>query len=225
MRLMDCFMELLAYVVYFLKTVSQRQPTLDQVKSDIDRLVVQADTCAQREGLGGDDYEQARFAIFAWVDEVILNSGWQAKAEWQRQMLQRQHYQTTEAGELFFERLNDLGPHQRDVREVYYLCLAMGFTGRYCNPGDEFLIDQLKTSNLKVLLGSSVDLPALEKERLFPEAYSQTTEPVPAQKPKSKFDALTLMGIGFPIVLFAVIFLIYHFILSQIGKNLLETVL
>ena len=225
MRLMDCFMELLAYVVYFVKTVSQRQPTIDQVKSDIDRLVIQADTSAQREGLSGEDYEQARFAIFAWVDEVILNSAWQAKEQWQRQMLQRVHYQTTEAGELFFERLNNLGPHQRDVREVYYLCLAMGFTGRYCNPGDEFLIEQLKTSNLKVLLGSSVDLPALEKERLFPDAYSQVAEPVSAPVGKPKFDRLTLLGIGFPLVLFAVIFLVYHFILSHIGENLLETVL
>ena len=66
---------------------------------------------------------------------------------------------------IFFKKLNSIGPHQRDVREVYYICLAMGFAGQYCNEGDDYLLEQLKTSNLKVLSGGSMGVPTLDHGR------------------------------------------------------------
>ena len=224
MRIVDCFIELLAYVAYFLKTVKTRQPAFDQVKADIERLVSQADTCLQEKGIPKEENDQARFAIFAWIDEVILSSPWNEKEKWQGQQLQRTYFQTADAGEVFFERLNMLGPHQNHVREVYYLCLAMGFTGRYIHEGDDFLLDQLKTSNLKVLMGSSMGLPALDKGQLFAEAYPrQTKEETPEQR-KRGFSPVTLVGIAFPVALFAALFLIYSFILNNIAENLLHVV-
>ncbi|MBW1856775.1 MAG: type IVB secretion system protein IcmH/DotU [Deltaproteobacteria bacterium] len=224
MRIVDCFIELLAYVAYFLKTVKTRQPAFDQVRADIERLVSQADTCLQEKGMPKEENDQARFAIFAWIDEVILSSPWNEKEKWQGQQLQRTYFQTADAGEVFFERLNMLGPHQNHVREVYYLCLAMGFTGRYIHEGDDFLLDQLKTSNLKVLMGSSMGLPALDKGQLFAEAYPrQTKEETPEQR-KRGFSPVTLVGIAFPVALFAALFLIYSFILNNIAENLLHVV-
>jgi type VI secretion system protein ImpK len=214
-------MELLAYVAYFLKTVKTRQPAFDQVKVDIDRLVSQADACLENRGIAKEDCDHARFAIFSWIDEVILNSPWNEKDQWQRQQLQRLHFQTADAGELFFNRLNTLGPHQNDVREVYYLCLAMGFTGRYVHEGDDFLLEQLRTSNLKVLLGSSVGLPGLGEGHLFAEAYPQQVDEMKPQRRRRGFSPITLLGIVFPVVLFAALFLIYRFILNNIGENLL----
>ena len=224
MRIVDCFIELLAYVAYFLKTVKTRQPAFDQVKADIERLVSQAGTCLQEKGIPKEENDQARFAIFAWIDEVILSSPWNEKAQWQGQQLQRTYFQTADSGEVFFERLNMLGPHQNYVREVYYLCLAMGFTGRYIHEGDDFLLDQLKTSNLKVLMGSSMGLPSLDKGQLFAEAYPrQTKEETPEQR-KRGFSPITLVGIAFPVALFAALFLIYSFILNNIAENLLHVV-
>ncbi|MBW1834922.1 MAG: DotU family type IV/VI secretion system protein, partial [Deltaproteobacteria bacterium] len=156
MRLTDCFIELVAYAAYFLKTVAKRQPPFDQVKADIQRLISKSQESLNNGSFSQEDYDLARFAIFAWIDEAILNSSWKEKHLWQGEQLQRFYYQTADAGEIFFERLNTLGPHQRDVREVYYLCLAIGFMGRYCHEGDEYLLEQLKTSNLKLLTGSSV---------------------------------------------------------------------
>jgi type VI secretion system protein ImpK len=224
MRIVDCFIELLAYVAYFLKTVKTKQPAFDQVRADIERLVSQADTCLQEKGIHKEENDQARFAIFAWIDEVILSSPWNEKEKWQGQQLQRTYFQTADAGEVFFERLNMLGPHQNHVREVYYLCLAMGFTGRYVHEGDDFLLNQLKTSNLKVLMGSSMGLPALDKGQLFAEAYPrQTKEETPEQRRRG-FSPVTLVGIAFPVALFAALFLIYSFILNNIAENLLHVV-
>ena len=225
MRIVDCFMELLAYVAYFQKTVNARQPAFDQVQADIDRLASQADTYLQSKGMPKEDGDHARFAIFAWIDEVILSSAWNQKEQWQGQQLQRTHFQTTDAGELFFERLNTLGPHQNNVREVYYLCLAMGFSGRYIHEDDDFLLEQLKTSNLKVLTGSSVGLPALDQGELFAEAYPRQPLQLKPQQRERSLSPIILLGIGSPVVLYVVLFLIYRFILNNIGENLLSTVL
>ena len=215
MRLTDCFIELIAYAAYFLKTVDKRQPAFDQVKADIQRLISKSQESLNYGAFSQEDYDLARFAIFSWIDEAILNSSWNEKHLWQGEQLQRFYYQTSDAGEIFFERLNTLGPHQRDVREVYYLCLAIGFMGRYCHEGDEYLLEQLKTSNLKLLTGSSVELFSLEKGELFPEAYPVESREVTSPK-KKPFSIFTLLCLGAPVLLYSVLFLIYRFILNSV---------
>jgi type VI secretion system protein ImpK len=222
MRLTDCFMELVAYVAYFLKTVATKQPPFDQVKADVQRLMSESEGRLREASFSQEEYDLARFAICAWVDEAILSSSWNEKGRWQGEQLQLLYYQTTDAGEIFFDRLNALGPHQRDVREVYYLCLAMGFMGRYCNEGDEYLLEQLKTSNLKLLTGSSVGLPSLDRTDLFPEAYPADSGEFVPQKGKGRFSAFTLMCLGAPVVLYGALFLIYRFILSNVGETILK---
>lgn len=219
MRLTDCFMELVAYTAYFLKSVHLKQPPYDQVKADVQRILSQSDDCLKRDLFPQADYDLARFAICAWVDEVILNSPWQEKDQWKREQLQRLYYHTTDAGEEFFERLNQLGLHQRDVREVYFLCLALGFMGRYCHPGDEYLLAQVKASNLKLLLGSSVGLPSLERADLFPEAYqSGSAEPLIHHR-GSRFSLVTLGCLIGPPLLLGVLYFIYNFSLNNVVEH------
>jgi len=224
MHLTDCFMDLVAYVTYFLKTAAAKQPPFDQVRADVNRLLNQSESSLKQGLFSQEDYDRTRFAICAWVDEALLSSSWNFKGQWQREQLQRLYYQTTEAGEEFFEKLNGLGLHQRDVREVYYLCLALGFMGRYCHKGDEVLLDQLKTSNLKLLVGSSVGLPSLERTELFPEAHPTESAELGPQQRQSHFSIASMVALGAPVVLFGLLYLIYRFALSGIGENFLRTV-
>ncbi|MBW1729693.1 MAG: type IVB secretion system protein IcmH/DotU [Deltaproteobacteria bacterium] len=224
MRLTDCFSELVAYVSYFLKTVEHRQPPFDQVKQDILRLLTQSEDCVKQGAFSPEDYDQARFAVCAWIDEAILSSNWKERQHWQRQQLQRMYYNTTDAGELFFERLNNLGLHQRDVREVYYLCLAMGFTGRYCQEGDDYLLDQLRASNLKLLMGSSVEVPTLDRSELFPGAYPSEAAASRVKIKAKRFSLVTILAGAGPVVLFGVLFWVFHFILNSVGESFLTTV-
>jgi type VI secretion system protein ImpK len=218
MHLSETFVDTIAYVVYFLKTAQKRQSPYDQVRARIMQLLTES----QRKGADFpvDDYDQARFAICAWIDEAVMNSAWGENIAWVKEPLQLKFYQTTNAGELFFERLNNLGPHQNDVREVYYLCLAMGFKGRYGNEEDAFLLEQLKTSNLKVLTGASVALPSLKKGELFPEAYpAESAENMPV-KAVERFDLMSIILAAFPVALFGVLYLIYIFVLNNVSTTL-----
>ena len=220
MRLTDIFIELLAYVTYFNKSVAVKQPSYDRVKADITRLMSDIEIRTGQSNITPDDYDLARFAVVAWVDETLLSSPWQDKDRWQKESLQRLYYQTADAGEIFFDRLNSIGLHQRDVREVYYLCLAMGFKGRYIHEGDDYLLDQLKTSNLKLLTGTSVGIPSLEKGNFFPEAFPVESEASAPSKSGRRFSTFTLISFAVPVALFVGLFVIYTFILGHIGDSL-----
>ncbi len=194
------------------------------MKADVTRLLSQSEALSRKGEVSREEFDTARFAVCAWVDEAILSSPWTQRNLWQREQLQRIMYNTTEAGEEFFDRMNALGFHQREAREVYYLCLALGFMGRHCHAGDDFLLAQLKSSNLQVLLGSSAGIPSLDRAELFPEGYpAEAAAAAPAQ-PKSGFSLFTVLCIAAPVVLFGVLFLIYRFSLSGLGDNLLRTV-
>ena len=224
MHLTDCFMDLIVYVTYFLKSAAAKQPAFEQVRADITRLLSQSESSVNQGVFSREDYDLARFAVCTWVDEALLGSSWSFKGQWQREQLQRLYYQTTEGGEEFFEKLNSLGLHQQHVREVFYLCLALGFMGRYCHKGDEVLLDQLKTSNLKLLLGSSVGLPSLERTELFPEAHPTEWAETGPQKPQSRFSIFSLIALSAPVVFFGLLYLVEWFALSGIGENFLRTV-
>lgn len=225
MRLSDCFMEIIAYTAFIVHKESANQASYEQVRTNLQRLIGQSESCLEVGQFPREDYNLARFAVFAWADEAILSSQWSGRTQWQREQLQRQYFQTADAGELFFEQLNTLGPHQRDVREVYYLCLALGFTGQYCQPGDEFLLEQLRTSNLKYLTGSSVGIPSLETMEMFPEAYPQERSDAKVLSPQARrWSWVTLACAGAPVVLYAVLFIVYKFILGSIAGNLIGTV-
>jgi type VI secretion system protein ImpK len=224
MHLTDCFMGLVAYVVYFQRTVASKQQSYEQVKSDIIRLLSQSESCVKKGIVSQEDYDQSRFMICAWVDETILNSSWNQKSKWQTEQLQRVYYNVTDAGKTVFERLNTLQLHQRDVREVYYLCLALGFMGRYCHQGDDMLLEQLRTSNLKLLLGGSVGLPSLERLDIFPEAQPVESVDLGPRKQRWRFSLMTLVGIAAPVLLFILLFLIYRFSLNGMGDSILRTI-
>jgi len=224
MHLSDCFMDTMAYVTYLLKSVESKQPPYEEVKSNIRRLLSESGTFVSRGLFSLEDYDQARFAICAWVDEAILSSAWNQKSFWLKDQLQRLHYNTTDAGEEFFDRLGAIGLHQREVREVYYLCLALGFIGKHCHKNDEYQLEQIKTSNLKLLLGSSVGLPSLERADLFPEAYPGKTTETGKQKIRVGSRLVTAFCLAAPVLLFCILYFIYRFTLNGVSENFLRTV-
>lgn len=223
MHLSACFMDIFAYVSCFAKSVEVRQPDYHDVREQIRSLLAASEKLAAENGIDGNDYDQARFALCAWVDEKLLSANWQQKSYWMKDQLQRSHYNTTDAGEEFFTRLESLGLHQREVREIFYLCLALGFTGRHCRPGDEYHLQQIRIANLKLLLGSSVGLPPLDRTDLFPEAWPTVGERSRPRKRRA-FDAMSVICLVAPVLLFGLLYLIYRFTLNGVADNFLKTV-
>jgi type VI secretion system protein ImpK len=234
MRLIDCFVDIIVYISYLTKSGLTKSGSekpgdgnriaYEKARADINRLIKSSDRFLEEETIIRADFDLARFGVFAWVDEAVMSSSWEGKSQWQRELLQRQYYDTVDAGELFFDRLNSVGLHQRDVREVYYICLTMGFTGQFCNAGDEILLEGLKNENLKILTGSSVGVPSIDNRELFPEAYPIESDEVIPRKTGKRISFFTVFCLIAPVILYSGLFLIYRFVLSNIGETVISTV-
>jgi type VI secretion system protein ImpK len=79
------------------------------------------------------DMIDAKYALAAFADEIIFHSNWPGKTQWLQNPLQLQYFQTNNAGDGFFTNLDNLyGQKARvHVAEIYFLCLALGFQGKY----------------------------------------------------------------------------------------------
>ena len=97
---------------------------------------------ALRAGIPSEDLREARFAIVAFIDETILASDWHRRDVWMARPLQLELYDRFDAGEEFFVRLEQLREQpalRAEALEVYYLCMALGFKGKYQLHGQEQL--------------------------------------------------------------------------------------
>ncbi|MBZ5724201.1 MAG: DotU family type IV/VI secretion system protein [Acidobacteriia bacterium] len=87
-------------------------------------------------GYPSEDVKLATFATVAFLDESVLNSQNPIFADWLRKPLQEELFGTHIAGEVFFQNLQHLlgrndSADLADLLEVHYLCLLLGFGGRY----------------------------------------------------------------------------------------------
>jgi len=106
----------------------------DLLRERIKRLLDKAGVEAARAGVAHEDVQAAKFAMVAFIDETILSSEWAEKDRWLARPLQLEIYDRYDAGEEFFVKLETLRGqrvHRAEVLEVYYLCMALGFKGRY----------------------------------------------------------------------------------------------
>ncbi|HJV65165.1 MAG TPA: DotU family type IV/VI secretion system protein [Geomonas sp.] len=222
MHLTDCFIELFAFITQFRQRVATSQPPLEQVKETALSLMAKSGELASQGEFAACDVEAARFAVCAWADEALANSEWHHRHLWLKERLQQTHFNTTDAGEEFFQRLAALKPPQREVREVYYLCLVLGFTGRFCKSADQWHLQKLKESNLKLLIDGS--LPGfLDQSPLFPAAYPPGSNRAVTPK-RFSFSLPTLSALLAPLLVFLTMFVVYRITLGTVADTFLKTV-
>ena len=85
----------------------------------------------------------AKYALAAFIDEIVLSSVWPGRTTWMGTPLQLQFFGEHLAGENFFKRLNELRQNSIqniEALEVYYVCLQLGFEGTYRLRGLEQLL-------------------------------------------------------------------------------------
>lgn len=86
--------------------------------------------------------EQSKYALAAFIDETVINGENNCREAWIADPIAVTFFNDSLAGENFFKRLEALLPDMKrnlEIIEVYYLCLALGFQGRYRLSGAELL--------------------------------------------------------------------------------------
>ena len=121
-----------------LRLRSGRHPVTDAevFRGQVRQAIRVIDQDARRRGYNDEDIRLAIFAAVAFLDETVLNLQSPIFNDWVRRPLQEEFFGRHVAGELFFHNLRHLLARRdslelADLLEVYYLCLLLGYSGRY----------------------------------------------------------------------------------------------
>lgn len=120
----------------------QQVESVDAFMSSVDDFFRDFEREAHQAGYTAEQAKDAQYALCAFLDESVLNTPTSnARQHIELHPLQYKYFGVHLAGEGFFDKLDTLRRDVRanlDVLEVYHLCLALGFQGKYrLDRGDE----------------------------------------------------------------------------------------
>lgn len=111
-----------------------RTPDLDRLRGAMVDAMHGFETEALASGLDTRSLRAARYALCATVDDIVLSTPEGTASSWTQQGMTSIFHDEVVGGERFFEILEqmqkDLGHHE-PVVELMYLCMSLGFIGRY----------------------------------------------------------------------------------------------
>ncbi len=211
MRLVDLYAELLAYAAHLAGTHPEREVSYEEASGRFEGLFARAETLRAREKFTDEQWREGLFAVCAFIDETILCSDWPERLKWQTAQLQHRFFNTTNAGEEFFDLLGAISPDDIQVREVYGYCLAMGFKGKYFRPEDGGQLEETARSNQGLLKRGG------EQEgiaHMFPDAYGADRKD--RRKSGLATSIFTLAICIIPVLVFIGLFFLYNRMLQSL---------
>jgi len=212
MSSVDCVTELLAYTYHLVDQLLTQPIKYEQVSNNYQQLIQRAKASAQSATIPKNKFDQALFAIFAWIDETILDTGWEHKNEWIKHSLQKKFFNTTSAGVEFFDKLEKIDAEEKDLLEVSDYCLASGFRGRFYESHHQEKLNGIKANTRKKLTNDGdLDIP----EILFPEAGDIEFNKRLKRKRWKGLSNFPLIIVLVPILLFLIMFYFFNESLSR----------
>lgn len=199
---------IIEYILFFASTPEEQQRPFGEVRAAVEKLLERQRDEVRRNEIDPQIYEDGSFAVIAWTDEMILHHSVESNRalhdQWRRSVLQVALFNTHNAGEEFFERLARLTPAQKEVYEVYYLALCLGFRGRHYDEAHEPQLVELRRQCAAHLPVPAIDLFDFERrqEHLTPQPYEVKT---PVTKAPSK--RVSLYWLFLPLALAALLLL------------------
>lgn len=124
--------EILSQVVQ-LKRCSGRENLLT-LNDRLSSAVTQFETRALQGGVEANQIMSARYVLCCLIDEAVVTTSWGARSDWSRISLLSHFHHETFGGEKVFQLLERLA---RDpvkhlaMLELLYLCLSLGFEGKF----------------------------------------------------------------------------------------------
>jgi type VI secretion system protein ImpK len=152
----------------------------------------------------------AKFALAAFVDETVLTNNFPLREEWEKYPLQLEYFGEHLAGNKFFDRLEAMFKQAEaaaDAIEVYYVCLLLGFKGKYGVYGQEELGNVIRrTAEILQRVGR------LKQIDLSPHAFVQDQPEPPKKYPflPAWAKIFALAGVVLSIIIYFILLLLAH---------------
>jgi type VI secretion system protein ImpK len=107
-------------------------------------------------GLPLEQLRPAHYALCAALDDVVLNTPWGSTGIWDARSLVSTFHQEVRSGERFFDLLSQMRQNPGrflPVIELMYLCMSLGFQGRYrLSPRGPAELDRLREETYALIL-------------------------------------------------------------------------
>jgi type VI secretion system protein ImpK len=203
---MELCMPVFGYATMLPREASGTQPDYEAFRKEILAALQRVEHDASEYGIEAEDAREASYALSLFLDEQVEYSEWQGKTRWSAEPLHIVLHQDAEGGENFFRRLEALSNRQRDVKEVYLVCLALGYRGKYADLDPAQQAARIGEIRQKIL--RSIHPVPLDKQPvLFPDAYRDAAPVVDAVPPAPRWwvmaSGATIVGV---LVLWLILF-------------------
>jgi type VI secretion system protein ImpK len=109
-------------------------PDLGALKEDLTRALKSFEVRALHNGADTPQVMGARYVLCTVVDEAVVTTPWGQEGKWSQMSLLSSFHNETFGGEKFFQLLDRLSKNpvkHLPMLELMYLCLSLGFEGRY----------------------------------------------------------------------------------------------
>jgi len=130
--LVDAAGELLELAVYLR---GQSKPmNVEALQDNVKMLLNDFERRARTEVSDPNVIGLAHYALCATIDDVVLASPWGIEAGWQRNTLVSELHGEVTGGEKFFDIVKKVqhdSKRSRHLLELAYICISLGFRGRY----------------------------------------------------------------------------------------------
>ncbi|MBL4868885.1 MAG: type IVB secretion system protein IcmH/DotU [Pseudomonadales bacterium] len=114
------------------QTVSHNQ--VDRLYQDLTSEISQFVKVAQQDGYSSEIVLTTRYVLCSAIDEAVISTPWGVESGWtQKSLLSTFHNETSGGGKVFLilDRLLQAPAQNIDILELIYLCLSLGFEGKY----------------------------------------------------------------------------------------------
>lgn len=133
-------------------------PFHDAVNELQDRLIAEIKNFENRaltKGASQGQKDIAKYLLCALLDETVLNTPWGSQSGWGHNSLSSLFYKKLVGGEEFFQildRLKQQPSQNQDLLEFAYLCLSLGFEGKYRYTNNGLLTLERQRQDLYLLI-------------------------------------------------------------------------
>ena len=180
------------------------QPSND-LRPKIFSMLTDFEKRAERYRFSPKIIQVSKFALASFVDETVLTNNFPLKDEWEKNPLQLEYFGEQLAGDKFFDKLEAMLKQidvTQDAVEIYYVCMLLGFKGRYAVYEKEKLLATMQqTANALVKVGK------IRPVELSPHWFANDQPEPPKERKMPTWAKISAFaGLGLAVFIYLVMF-------------------
>jgi len=159
-------------VIGRVQTGRQKVQDPEDFRARMKQALAEVASTAARRGYSAEDVQEGKFAVVAFLDEAVLAAPDSSGGYWVGKNLAEELFDQRNAGEVFFKRLEALRANSdseqlAEVLEVYYLCLLLGYEGKFAGGSRGELLQLMANLRDRIERILGVD-PEFSPDRVLP---------------------------------------------------------